>query len=455
MSDPNTEARNFPNFASRSAELFARAQSVFPGGSTRNQTYFPPHMVYADRAEGCRLFDVDGHELIDFHNDYTVTIVGHRHAQVDRAVTEQIGRVTCSALAVESEIELAETICARNPGFERLRFVVTGSEAVMNAMKAARAFTGRPKIAKCEGAYHGSNDFAEVSLDSTPQNWGDGVPASVGFSAHVPQGVMDNMVVVPFDDVDGARAILEAHADDLAGILLDLAPSRCGARPASPEFIAMLEDFRTRTGAVLIVDEVITFRMSVGGAQRALGCTPDLTTFGKIIGGGLPIGALAGRADIMDVFDATRGKPMVPQSGTFTAHPLSMVAGKATLEIYDQAAADRLNDLGDKARRQLADAIADAGIEGQVTGSSSLFAMVFSSDPLGDYRDMWRATSGRHTRIMSALFPKLIDRGVLIAAWGFGCLSTPMTQAEIDRLCETVGESLREVRDEVGDAAAA
>ena len=443
----------FPDFASRSAKLFERAQAVFPGGSTRNQTYFPPHMVYAAEASGCRLTDVDGNELIDFHNDYTVTILGHAHPRVEQAVIEQAKQVMCAALAVPAEIELAEIICARNPNFERMRFVVTGSEAVTNAMKAARAFTGRPKIAKCEGVYHGSNDFAEVSLDPTPQNWGQDTPMSVGFSDGVPAGVTDNMVIIPFNDAGAARIILDAHAEDLAGILIDLVPARCGAKPANPEFIAMLEDFTRTSGALLIVDEVISFRMARGGAQQVLGVKPDLTTFGKIIGGGMPIGAVAGRADVMAVFDATQGKPQVPQSGTFTAHPLTMVAGREMMTVYDGEEIDRLNALGDTAREQLREALEQSGIGGQVTGESSLFLMSFTDEPLTDYRAVYRATADRHHRIMAQLFPKLINRGVLISAWGFGCLSTPMDQAEIDHLSEAVHDSLREIRDEMVEAA--
>ncbi len=439
----------FPNFDSKSARLFERAKHVMPGGSTRNQTYFPPHMVYAREAQGCRMRDIDGNELIDFHNNYCVTILGHQHPDVVDAITEQAKRLTCSALATEQEVELAEIVCARNESFEKIRFVVTGSEAVMNAMKAARAFTGKSKIAKCEGVYHGSNDFAEVSLDPTPQNWGQGRQKSVGFSEGVPAGLLDSMVVIPFNDAAAARTILEAHADDLAGVLLDLVPARCGGHPASPEFIAMLREFTSSNGALLIVDEVITLRMAYGGAQEWLGVTPDLTTMGKIIGGGMPVGGLAGRADIMEMFDATNGKPAVPQSGTFTAHPLTMAAGVATMNAYDHEAVDRLNALGERTRSQLREAIAAAGFEGQVTGQSSIFIMTFSTEPLTDYRAVYRATSDRHHRIVAALHPKLVNRGVLISAWGLGCLSTPMTGAEIDHLSEAVQESLIEIREEM------
>lgn len=443
----------FPDFSSRSAKLFERAQSVFPGGSTRNQTYFPPHMVYAEKAAGCRIWDVDGNELIDFHNNYTVSILGHAHEEVERAIIEQTKKVFCSALAVPAEIELAEIICARNPSFERMRFVVTGSEAVMNAMKAARAFTGRPKIAKCEGVYHGSNDFAEVSLDPTPQNWGGEQPASIGFAAGVPAGVTENVVVIPFNEPQAARRILDANADQIAGVFIDLLSARCGAKRATPEFIAMLEDFRSESGALLIIDEVISYRAARGGAQEMLGVTPDLTTFGKIIGGGLAIGAVAGRADVMEVFNATEGKPLVPQSGTFTANPLTMAAGAAMMRAYDGEAIDRLNALGDTARAQLGEALTLSGVGGQVTGESSLFLLSFTDEPFHDYRSYYRATSGRHQRIMSAIFPKLIDRGILISNWGYGCLSTPMEQAEIDRLSQTVLETLREVKDELAEAA--
>ena len=200
-------------------------------------------------------------------------------------------------LATESEIELAEAICGRAPSFQHTRFTNAGTEAVMHAIKGARAYTGRPKIAKCEGVYHGAYDYAEASLDPDPQNWGTDRPRPVGYAKGTPAGLLQDAVIIPFNDVAGSREILDRHAGDLAAVLVDLVPARCGGTPMSLAYIDMLHEFRRESGALIIDDEVITFRLHEGGAQTLYGLEPDLTTLGKVIGGGLPIGAVAGTAE--------------------------------------------------------------------------------------------------------------------------------------------------------------
>jgi glutamate-1-semialdehyde 2,1-aminomutase len=216
---------------------------------------------------------------------------------------------------------------------------------VMCAIKAARALTGRSKIVKVEGAYHGAYDYAEVSLDSDPQNWGN-EPRSVGFSAGVPKGVTEDVVVIPYNDVEASERIVMRARNDVAAILLDPAPSYLGFTPISPEFARAMEALARRIGALLILDEVISLRMHVGGAQTLYGITPDLTTMAKIIGGGFPVGAVAGPRSVMRVFDHRRGKPLLPWSGTFTANPVSMVAGKVSLDLLSQSEIDRIDGLG-------------------------------------------------------------------------------------------------------------
>ncbi|GIK96980.1 MAG: aspartate aminotransferase family protein [Alphaproteobacteria bacterium] len=439
----------YPDPNSKSAALYRRACSVMPGGNTRNQSFIPPHHLYADRAAGCRIWDVDGVERVDFVNNYTVTILGHGHPDVVRALERQVSRLVSTALPTEFEIELAETICRRGPHLEKVRFANTGTEAVMHAIKAARAYTDRPRIVKCEGAYHGSYDYAEVSLDSNPQNWGQDAPNTVPFSRGVPKGILDDMIIIPFNDPDTAERILSRHDDDVAAVLLDLAPSRCGGIPASPAFLKVIDDFRKRTRALVIADEVVSFRMRRGGAQEMLGFRADLTTLGKIVGGGMPVGAIAGSAEVMQVFDSTKGKALVPQSGTFTANPLSMIAGIKTLQIFDGSAIDRLNALGETARNQLREAIRLADVPGQVNGEASLVLVTFSEEPILNYRSIYRGTDNLHQRLMRALFYGLLNRGIFFSSWGLASLSTPMEQAEIDRLSQAVLETLREARDEV------
>ena len=270
----------------------------------------------------------------------------------------QAERAISLTLPTELEIELAEIICARTPSFERIRFANSGTEAVMVAMKAARARTGRAKIAKCEGAFHGGYDFAEVSLDPTPRNWGNDLPRSVPYTKGVPQGVLDTVVAMPFNDVEGSLRALKEHGADIAGILVDPVPSRVGGVPASLEYLRALAAFAKANGSLLIFDEVVTYRLAYGGWQNRVGIEPDLTTLGKLIGGGLPIGAVAGKADAMAVFDQTHGKPAYPHSGTFNANPLTMAAGIAAMKLLTPEAIDRLNALGEKARSALRSVIA-------------------------------------------------------------------------------------------------
>lgn len=287
-------AQPYPDPASQSAALYQRALAVMPTGTTRGQTFFPPYLIYMDHAAGARITDVDGTERIDFVNNYTVQLLGHSHPLVVEAVQNQAARAISAHMPTACEVELAELLAARNPGFEMIRYANTGSEAVMHAMKGARAYTGRPKIAKCEGFYHGSYDVAEVSLDSDPQNWGAERPASVPYSRGVPQGTLDDTLVIPFNDIEATRAILLAHANTVAAVIVDLYPSRVGWAAADKAWVAAVRDITREIGALLIIDEVVSFRTAFGGAQSQYNVTADLTTLGKIIGGGLPIAAIAG-----------------------------------------------------------------------------------------------------------------------------------------------------------------
>lgn len=226
-------------------------------------TQLAPYPIYAREAEGCRITDVDGVERIDINN-YTVQLFGHSHPAIVEAVVRQ-----------------AERICGRAPSLQRIRFTNTGTEAVMRAIKGARAFTGRPKIAKCEGVYHGAYDYAEASLDPDPQNWSTDRPRPVGYARGTPAGLLQDAVIIPFNDVAQSREILDRYADDLAAVLVDPVPSLCGGAPMSPAYIDMLHDFRRSSGALIIDDGVVCFRLHEGGAQSLYGLEPDLTTLGR------------------------------------------------------------------------------------------------------------------------------------------------------------------------------
>ncbi len=438
-SSPDNSAAAHP----QSAALYDRARRVLPGGNTRTTVFVAPHPLYAREGHGARVTDVDGTTRIDFVNNYTALIHGHGHPATAAAVAAQLARGTCFAMPTEAEVALAELLCQRLPAAERIRFTNSGTEAVMMAVKAARAYTGRAKIAKCEGAYHGSYDYVEPSLAPSPTEWGEPDPTPVAYARGTPQAVLDDVVVIPFNDAAAAERVLAPHARDLAAIVLDAMPFRVGLIPAAPAFMEFVRAFARTNGILLILDEVISFRLGYHGAQGELGVPPDLTTLGKIIGGGLPVGAVAGRADVMAVFDPSAGKAALPHGGTFNANPLTMAAGHATMEAMTPAAYDHINALGAQARAALGEAFAAAGVPGQVSGRGSLFRVHFHDRPLTGYRAAYAHPEERGR--LARFYWGLVKRGVMISTDGLGAISTPMGGAEIEALAEAALGALREL----------
>lgn len=434
----------YPDSNSKSARLFARACDVMPGGNSRLAVYQSPYPIFIASGAGCRVRDADGAERIDFINNQSALVHGHCFAPVVAAAEAQIRLGASFSGPTEAELELGEHLQRRVSGFERVRFTNSGSEAVMFAVKAARAFTGRFKIAKCEGAYHGSYDFVETSRGSTPANWGDaGAPARVPYTKGTPPAVADHTLVIPYNDVATACRLLEAEGKALAAIIVEPVANRPGMIPAQPAFLTMLRDFASRNRSVLIFDEIISFRLGLGGAQADYGVRPDITTVGKVIGGGFPVGALGGRGDIMAVFDQRSGSPAVPHTGTFNANPVSMRAGRAALDALDAAAVARINAYGDQVRAAMAAALAEEGVTGQVTGKGSLFRVHFKAGPLLDYRSAYPTPD--EAKAISRLHRSLLNRNVIVSANCSGNISTVITNAEIDAFLSAFRAALRDV----------
>lgn len=430
--------------SSRSAELYERALKVLPGGVSRNTVLRSPHPAYAAFASGCRVTDIDGVERIDFANNMASLIHGHADPDIVAAVTEQMARGTAFTLATEVEVRYAEHLCGRSDAFDSIRFVNSGTEAIMVALKAARAFTGRPKIAKAEGAYHGAYDYAEVSQSPDPSNWGDvdrprGVPLVHG----TPEAAVRDVVVIPFNDADRAIAILQEHAEDLACVLLDLMPHRVGLATADPHFVARIAEWARDHGVLLVLDEVITFRSEYGGLQQRYEIQPDLTAMGKMIGGGFPVGAVAGRAEVMDVLNPRAAKLLFPHSGTFSANPISLTAGFVAMQKFDEAAVSRLNRLTARAMDGITAAIRDTGARACVTGTGSMFRVHMKPQPPRNYREAF-ATPEEKARL-AVLLEHLFQAGFLMINTCSATLSTPMTEVEIDALVAAMATGLERI----------
>jgi glutamate-1-semialdehyde 2,1-aminomutase len=436
---------NFPDIESRSARLAERAKAVMPGGNSRHSVFFPPYPVYAVRGKGSRIWDADGVERIDCMNNYSSLIHGHGHSAVLEAIARQSADLISIALPTETEIQLAELLVDRLHAVEQVRFCNSGTEAVLFAIKAARAFTGRPIIAKVEGAYHGSGETAAVSSSPTPATWGPaGSPASVP-DAGSGAGLAQDVIVLPMNDVENGRRILRQHAERLAGVLLDPLVKNLGFKPATPAFLTMIREELSACGGLLVFDEVYSLRMGFHGAHAELGVRPDLVALGKIIGGGLPIGAVGGRADIMTSLFDPRAGARLSHAGTFNANPLTMAAGLAAMTHFDRPAFDRLAALGARLRQGLDEALRIGKVAGTVTGATSMTGLFLTDRPLETYREIAFVMGAEPAiaRRAEFLFRHLLNHGVYMGSFGFFVLSTATTEAEVDHVVQVTLDGLR------------
>ena len=437
--DPETRYRET---TSGSRALHDRAVKVMPGGTTRTTTYFDPYPLYIERGEGCRIWDVDGTERIDMLGNYTAMILGHAHPKIVEAIRDQAAKGTGFAAANPIEVKLATILCDRVPSVDAVRFCNSGTEATMFAMRLARAFTGRSKIARMEGGYHGTHDHAEVSthpvvMDAGPYDAPAAQPDSIG----TPQWALEETVVLPFNNADAAERIIRENAKDLAAVIMEPIIGAGGVIAATPEFVQRMRGITNELGILLIFDEVISLRVAPGGAQQMYGVTPDLTTMGKIIGGGLPVAAFGGRADVMELLDPRRD-PSLAQGGTYNGNPLGMAAGVAAMTELTPDVYEDLNRKGARVFELLSEVFASHKVPVQVNGVGSMFALHFTDQPVVDYRTM-AAADKRKAR---DLFLGLVNNGVLMAPRAMGALSTPMGEDEIQQFVDAVDTVVSELQ---------
>ncbi len=432
----------YPDLDSVSARLYQRGLASIPDGVSRSLALIRPHPIYVESGEGAWVTDVDGRRYLDANNNFTSIILGHADPGITQAVGRQLVKGTAFAMGTEAEIELAELLCDRVPSIERIRFCNSGTEAVMGTIKAARAFTGRPMIAKIEGAYHGTYDHVETSLGATPGSWGpEEAPSSVLYASGTPASVGEEVAVIPFNNSGAARSIIDRHGERLAAVLIDTMPSRVGLPLIDQEFLSTVFATARAVGALVIMDEVISFRLGPAGNQGRLEVEPDLTALAKIIGGGFPVGAIAGRADVMEVYASQNAqRPRLPAGGTFSANPVTMVAGVACMSQLTEASFQRMDEVGDRVRRGIAAGLAALGLEWQVTGHGSLFRIHPHARPIRSYRQAHLTPD--EEAVMDNLQKRLLEREVYLPGYGLGCLNLATTDEDAAHLVDAVTDAV-------------
>jgi glutamate-1-semialdehyde 2,1-aminomutase len=423
----------------QSDQLFAEALKYIPGGVNSPVRAFRAvggHPFFVNRAAGSRIWDVDGNELIDYVLTWGPAILGHAHPKVIAAVKAAAEQGTSFGIPNPLEVKMAKLICEMVPSVEKVRMTSSGTEACMSAIRLARGFTGRDKIIKFDGCYHGHVDSLLVRAGSGALTFGH--PDSAG----VPAAFTQHTIVLPYNDEAAVRAAFAANQGHIAGIIIEPVPGNAGLYLPKPGYLDFLQEITTTEGALLIFDEVMTgFRLAPGGAQERFGITPDLSTFGKVIGGGLPVGAFGGRAEIMDKL-----APLGPvyQAGTLSGNPVAMAAGLANLEeLLSTDAYGQLEELGEQLEAGMKAAAKSAGVAMQFNVCGSMFCGYFTKEPVHNVADAMKSDREKFKRF----FQGMLAGGIYLAPSQFeaGFLSTAHTAVDIEKTVRAAANVLRQL----------
>jgi len=430
-----------------SAKLWKQASEIMPGGVTASIKYFEPYPIFMKRAKGARLFDVDGNEYIDYCLCLGPLILGHCHPAVVEAIKKQLDHrgTTIYGTPHELEIKMARKLKRSVKSIEKLRFVNSGLEATHHAIRVARAYTKRNKIAKFEGHYHGAHDDVAVSI--SPPLYLAGrkeAPTAVSNSAGLPESVLENTVILPFNDLAATEKIVKEHRDYLAAVIIE--PVARGFLPPEKDFLKGLKELTQKNGIVLIFDEIMTgFRLALGGAAEYFGVIPDIVTLGKIIGGGLPIGVFGGKDEIMEWVSPVGAKApyeRVFHSGTFNGCPTVLAAGLATIETLEKRGTyAHINWVAQEVKKCMKDAFADRKIQVQVIGLGSMWQCVFTSSEVKNYRDVASADIKKRRDFDL----ELINNGVFVTPGRTYYTSLAHTKSDVEKTFESVEKAAKAI----------
>jgi len=441
---PFNEAQSLENFSAAfhvSRDKTHAGETLIPGGFSRRTFAYGPHAVFVERGEGQYIHTVDGRKLLDLNNNFTTNVLGHRHPAILSAMKEVVDKGFSFGNPMDYELELGHLLIERIQSVEQIKFFCSASEACMGAVRIARGHTGKNKIAKFEGGYHGFGDDLAVSAHPG-QDGSEGAdtrPNAVPDSEGIPAFKCDNVVVLVQNDFDACKKILTEHARDLACVLMELQSGAGGSVVLEKEFVAAIRQLTQELGILLIVDETMSLRAATGGLQSLYQVTPDLTVMGKMIGGGLPIGAVGGSREVFRVVQEDK----VMMSGTHHGHPLACAAGSACLRVMDDAACQRLNGMAERIKAELNAWAADAGHPFIVFGAFSMLGYAFTrqlGQRITTHRDYWYKLDAPRMNVYAL---DMAVRGYFPVHRGQISLSLPMTDADITGYIETSKEIIQ------------
>ena len=417
---------------SKSREMLKTSSQYVSGGVTRDTNWWKPYPVFVEKGEGCNLYDIDGNEYVDYNNNFTALLLGHSHPKVIAAIQETAPALISSGGATENVHQWAKIICDRYPSVDSVRFCCSGTEAVMFACRAARAYTNKSKIIKQAGSYHGTIPEMEVGMGTSQR----GVPAHAG----------DDIILADLFERQEVERLCEENKDDLAGILVNGVWFSTG-----DDTLQFLKNLTNKYGVPLIYDEVMSYRFAMGGAQEFFGVEGDISCFGKFLGGGLACGAFGGRRDIMDLFNFQTQEEPVHHAGCFAANPVTAAAGIAGLNEMTPKLLEHMNGLGARLKQGFIEAIFDRNIRGYVIGEGSL-VFIGLGEPAKDPRRA--GTPPAHTELMRLIGLSMLNKGYFTPAAGvLWAISSPMTEAVIDKTLNDFNQTIENLMEPMKSSA--